>query len=367
MSPNPKNEKQVQFYDHQRNKISIHGQALASTNRVKSVNHVGRSNSAITQQTKVSSSKLRRHAKSEPISSNKETLSTHPKVLESYRHHSLTSSSSTSSTNSPKSNGQSQKRPTFLPLRPSNNDLIIPSATSAGELPGAKINSSPSSSTQKSFDQSLIDENRRLRYRLVQMERRESQFTSALDKLQADYSEMNGTCQKRFRIEEKKLEAMEYAMKQLTLENDKLKRELNHHHDFEQRRRESPNSEPHNSWQSNVSSNSLKTQSNSQMPLSLREGDFAGLDSVNILLNALRERDSELKMLKMLLPTQLQKQVADYVVSPSQAAFTSSFTDLSEKLHPSDYPISGVITPPADFSPQIAPPPPSQSHQHEYK
>ena len=51
---------------------------------------------------------------------------------------------------------------------------------------------------------------------------------------------MNATCQKRFRIEEKKLEAMEYAMKQLTLENDKLKRELNnqHQHDFEQRRRE---------------------------------------------------------------------------------------------------------------------------------
>lgn len=364
MSPNPKNEKQVQFYDHQRNKISIHGQALASTNRVKSVNHVGRSNSAITQQTKVSSSKLRRHAKSEPISSNKETLSTHPKVLESFRHHSLTSSSSTSSTtNSPK-NGQNQKRPTFLPLR-SNNDLIIPSATSAGELPGAKITSRDSPSQ---FDQSLIDENRRLRYRLAQMERRESQFTSALDKLQADYSEMNATCQKRFRIEEKKLEAMEYAMKQLTLENDKLKRELNnqHQHDFEQRRRESPNSEPHNSWQSNVSSNSLKAGS-SQMPLSLREADIAGLDSVNILLNALRERDSELKMLKMLLPTQLQKQVADYVVSPSQAAFTSSFTDLSEKLQSSDYPISGVITPPADFSPQIAPPPPSQSHQHEYK
>ena len=110
----------------------------------------------------------------------KETLSTHPKVLESFRHHSLTSSSSTSSTtNSPK-NGQNQKRPTFLPLR-SNNDLIIPSATSAGELPGAKITSRDSPSQ---FDQSLIDENRRLRYRLAQMERRESQFTSALDKLQ---------------------------------------------------------------------------------------------------------------------------------------------------------------------------------------
>jgi len=271
---------------------------------------------------------------------------------------------------------------------------MIPSATSAGELPGAKITSrdSPSAAAaalaSSSFnpDQSLIDENRRLRYRLAQMERRESQFTSALDKLQADYSEMNATCQKRFRIEERKLEAMEYAMKQLTLENDKLKRELNHQQQLdqqqqqhqqpshEQRRRESPNSDPHNSWQSNVSSNSLKTTQHNQIPLSLREGEFAGLDSVNILLNALRERDSELKMLKMLLPTQLQKQVADYVVSPSQAAFTSSsFTDLSSKemiLHPhatiTDYPISGVITPPADFSPQLAPST-SQSHQHEYK
>lgn len=50
--------------------------------------------------------------------------------------------------------------------------------------------------------------------------------TTLTPRFQADYSEMNITCQKRFRIEEKKIEAMEYAMKQLTLENDKLKREL---------------------------------------------------------------------------------------------------------------------------------------------
>lgn len=356
MSPNPKNEKQVQFYDHQRSKI-IHGQALGPASNRGAKNHVGRSNSAITSQpTKVSSSKLRRHAKSEPISSNKEGLSTHPKVLESFRHHSLTSSSSTSSGTNIRASSpvKSQKRPTFLPIRSD-----IPSATSAGELPGTKSTSSPSLEHSNGLrNHELIDENRRLRYRLAQMERREAQFTQALDKLQADYSEMNITCQKRFRIEEKKIEAMEYAMKQLTLENDKLKRELQLSetttttHD----RRQSPNNSDHNSWQSN---NSLKAPP--PLPLSLREGDY---DSVSILLNALRERDSELKMLKMLLPSQLQKQVADYVVSPSQAGFTSSFTDLSTK---DEYPISGVITPPADFSPQLAPPPPSQSHQHEYK
>ena len=50
---------------------------------------------------------------------------------------------------------------------------------------------------------------------------------------------MNATCQKRFRIEEKKLEAMEYAMKQLTLENDKLKRELNHQQHLDQQQQQS--------------------------------------------------------------------------------------------------------------------------------
>ena len=49
---------------------------------------------------------------------------------------------------------------------------------------------------------------------------------------------MNATCQKRFRIEEKKLEAMEYAMKQLTLENDKLKRELNHQQQLDQQQQQ---------------------------------------------------------------------------------------------------------------------------------
>ena len=49
---------------------------------------------------------------------------------------------------------------------------------------------------------------------------------------------MNATCQKRFRIEERKLEAMEYAMKQLTLENDKLKRELNHQQQLDQQQQQ---------------------------------------------------------------------------------------------------------------------------------
>ena len=55
--------------------FSIHGQALGPASNRGAKNHVGRSNSAITSQpTKVSSSKLRRHAKSEPISSNKVRL-----------------------------------------------------------------------------------------------------------------------------------------------------------------------------------------------------------------------------------------------------------------------------------------------------
>ena len=75
---------------------------------------------------------------------------------------------------------KSQKRPTFLPIRSD-----IPSATSAGELPGTKSTSSPSLEHSNGLrNHELIDENRRLRYRLAQMERREAQFTQALDKLQ---------------------------------------------------------------------------------------------------------------------------------------------------------------------------------------
>ena len=36
---------------------------------------------------------------------------------------------------------------------------------------------------------------------------------------------MTETCQRRFEIEERKVAAMEYAMKQLAIENEKLKRE----------------------------------------------------------------------------------------------------------------------------------------------
>ena len=49
----------------------------------------------------------------------------------------------------------------------------MPSATSSADLPGENTKVS-----------GLIDENKRLRYRILQLEKRESQFTADLDKLQ---------------------------------------------------------------------------------------------------------------------------------------------------------------------------------------
>ena len=59
------------------------------------------------------------------------------------------------------------KRPTFLPIKTSPS-LSIPTATPSTDLPGSHVH----------------EENRKLRYRIMQLEKRESQFTAALDKLQ---------------------------------------------------------------------------------------------------------------------------------------------------------------------------------------
>lgn len=64
-------------------------------------------------------------------------------------------------------NGVKYKRPTFLPIKTSPS-LSIPTATPSTDLPGSHVH----------------EENRKLRYRIMQLEKRESQFTAALDKLQ---------------------------------------------------------------------------------------------------------------------------------------------------------------------------------------
>ena len=76
-----------------------------------------------------------------------------------------TSSSQHQSTNH---NGVKYKRPTFLPIKTSPS-LSIPTATPSTDLPGQSH---------------VLEENRKLRYRIMQLEKRESQFTAALDKLQ---------------------------------------------------------------------------------------------------------------------------------------------------------------------------------------
>ena len=74
----------------------------------------------------------------------------------------------TSSTSHQSHNGvKYPKRPTFLPIKTSPS-LSIPTATPSTDLPGSHVH----------------EENRKLRYRIMQLEKRESQFTAALDKLQ---------------------------------------------------------------------------------------------------------------------------------------------------------------------------------------
>ena len=73
----------------------------------------------------------------------------------------------TTSTSHQSHNGVKYKRPTFLPIKTSPS-LSIPTATPSTDLPGSHVH----------------EENRKLRYRIMQLEKRESQFTAALDKLQ---------------------------------------------------------------------------------------------------------------------------------------------------------------------------------------
>lgn len=382
MSPNStKNEKQVQFYDGPSSKHIQNQLVSPITGRI-----VQRSSSAITQNTKISSSKLRRHAKSEPISTNKESLtapsssiitsggSINGPDLSVYPSSHVTSVTSnvsnvtgTGTSTQQNHNGVKYKRPTFLPIKTSPS-LSIPTATPSTDLPGSS-----------SHRDSVHEENRKLRYRIMQLEKRESQFTAALDKLQKDYTDMTETCQRRFEIEERKVAAMEYAMKQLAIENEKLKRENVRERDNVREnarendtsvKRESPNVEyqSHNSWQSsssskstsNITSNNPATSPNQQMQF----------ESYSRLVNAVRERDIELNMLKMhfLKVEQRQKQVAQHILSPTNSMFT--FPDFSKEIphfnpssstsEPNLNVPSGVITPPADFTPPL-------SHLNEYQ
>lgn len=378
MSPNTtKNEKQVQFYDGPSSKHIQNQLVSPVTGRV-----VQRSSSAITQNTKISSSKLRRHAKSEPISTNKESLTAPsssmtsgiingPDGLSIYpmspNVKTVTSNVSnvtgTTSMSHQNHNGVKYKRPTFLPIKTSPS-LSIPTATSSTDLPGSHVH----------------EENRKLRCRIMQLEKRESQFTAALDKLQKDYTDMTETCQRRFEIEERKVAAMEYAMKQLAVENEKLKRENVRENARENARensrenetpvkRGSPNVEyqSHNSWQSSSSSQSASNQFlNSQSTPQNQQMQF---ESYSRLVNAVRERDIELNMLKMhfLKVEQRQKQVAQHILSPTNSMFT--FPDFSSEIphfnssstsEPNLNVPSGVITPPADFTPPL-------SHLNEYQ
>ena len=79
-----------------------------------------------------------------------------------------TTQGTTSSHQSTNHNGVKYKRPTFLPIKTSPS-LSIPTATPSTDLPGQSH---------------VLEENRKLRYRIMQLEKRESQFTAALDKLQ---------------------------------------------------------------------------------------------------------------------------------------------------------------------------------------
>lgn len=348
MSPNTKHEKTVQFYDRVSQSKSIPIQSLSTRY------HVGRSNSAITP--KISSSKLRRHAKSEPISSNKESIST-------------TNISPTKSDSSflrekprkPPISSQShhhQKRPTTLPIKSYVNTTHVPSATSSADLPGENTKVS-----------GLIDENKRLRYRILQLEKRESQFTADLDKLQMEYKDMTETNERRFKIEERRMAAMEFAMQQLAMENDKLKQESQTKSEENHVKRESPIVEQSNgiTWQS-PSSTSPKPN---VAPTTPNQGDLrAAFDSVNFLLNALREKDNEFNMLKMhCLKVEQnkirQKQMAQQILSPTNPMFTfpeylTNEIPLQSYSEPNLLP-SGVITPPADFHPV-----PPLSHLNEY-
>lgn len=339
MSPNTKNEKTVQFYDRVSQSKSIPAQSLSTRY------HVGRSNSAITP--KISSSKLRRHAKSEPISSNKEPISTtciSPTKIDC--------SLLREKTKKPLTSSHHHKRPTTLPIKSYVNTVTVPSATSSADLPGEHPKLS-----------GLMEENKRLRYRILQLEKRESQFTADLDKLQLEYKDMTETNERRFKIEERRMAAMEFAMQQLAMENDKLKQESKPEENHV--KRESPIVEQNNSWQSPSSTSPKPTV----VPTTPNQGDLrAAFDSVNFLLNALREKDNEFNMLKMhCLKVEQnkirQKQMAQQILSPTNPMFTfpeylSNEIPLQSYSEPNLLP-SGVITPPADFTPPL-------SHLNEY-
>ena len=76
-------------------------------------------------------------------------------------------------TKKPLTSSHHHKRPTTLPIKSYVNTVTVPSATSSADLPGEHPKLS-----------GLMEENKRLRYRILQLEKRESQFTADLDKLQ---------------------------------------------------------------------------------------------------------------------------------------------------------------------------------------
>lgn len=382
----------VQFHDSKSIPVSLRSHDIRSI--------VGRSNSAITPNKKqASSTKLRRHAKSEPISSPKDSGSglKNPPQMSTYQMRDIHRKVET------------PKRPTFLPIQlvqQTPSPSRIPSATESRDLPGERI---------KTTGGGIGTENRLLRLRIQKLEEKQSKLDilqASLDRLQHDYLKLNELCLRKSQIDEKRMSALEFALRQVTIENERLRNEGNgrietrpvqptqtqqHQRNYQQPtqqhpqnyanlgntvqqnsspnnattptiddfdRRESPtmDREQCNSWKSNSSSSSRQNGADSvQQPT---QGEFrAAFNSFNFLLNAIRERDSELNLLKvhMFKVEQQQKQQA------KQQAYCSQ----SPIFHyPPDYPnghdvlyndslyqptnnhiISGVLTPPSDFAP----------------
>lgn len=335
MAPKQSYDKQVQFQQEHSKSIPV---SLQQSQLQRSL--VGRSNSAITQK-KNGTSKLRRHAKSEPISSPKDTLC------------STQASAFTLSDIHRKS--ETPKRPTYLPIHvqtPSPNR--IPSGTDPRDLPGERIKSA----------NGIGNENRLLRIRVQKLEEKQAKLDvlqASLDRLQHDYLKLNELCLRKSQIDEKRLGALEFALKQVTLDNEKLRNERKTEKDREndEKRESSPalDREKTNSWKSSSSSSSRQNVSVNQPT----QGEFrAAFNSFNFLLNAIRERDSELNVLKMHLfkVEQAQKQAQKSVYSPSPVFhYPPEYGNLDYSGPPlyhqtPNHVPTGVLTPPSDFAPQ---------------
>jgi hypothetical protein len=205
MAPKHPYDKQVQFNNSKSFPLSLHPN-FEGPFRSNST-HVGRSNSAITQQK--NPSKLRRHAKSEPISS--------PKAA-------FCSSQNGFGVSDIHRKSDTPKRPTYLPIQLTHahpktaSPARIPSATEIRDLPGERIKSASD----------IGNENRMLRIRVQKLEEKQAKLDllqTSMDRLQNDYFKLNELCIRKSQIDEKRMSALESILKQLTLENEKLRSE----------------------------------------------------------------------------------------------------------------------------------------------